>query len=70
MSESKIDVVERFRRQEAIDEAKASVELSGHRVSQEVLDRAQLFVDGLITMQQFVEEIPSRPAADSTLKTP
>lgn len=44
----------RLRRKQAIDFARASVELSGFRITKDEEARAQRFIDGEITLTEFV----------------
>ena len=44
----------RFRRKQAIDFARASVELSGFKITKDEEARAQRFIDGEITLTEFV----------------
>lgn len=46
---------EKRKRQEAVDAARASVGLEGFRLSADELHRAQQYIDGEITLQEFVE---------------
>ncbi|MGF6527640.1 antitoxin VbhA family protein [Variovorax sp. PvP013] len=44
----------RLKRKQAIDFARASVELSGFKITQDEEARAQRFIDGEITLTEFV----------------
>lgn len=52
-----MDVAERAARQDAIDQAMASVRLEGLEPSEEAKAIAMRFVDGELTIQQMGEEI-------------
>ncbi len=45
---------ERQRRREAIDGGHASLFLSGFEISQKAMARAQLYVDGVITLDELI----------------
>ncbi|MBI4996675.1 MAG: antitoxin VbhA family protein [Rhodocyclales bacterium] len=47
--------VEKQRRQVAIDTARASIELEGFRLTEDELNHAQRFIDGEITLDEFVQ---------------
>jgi hypothetical protein len=45
---------EKQKRQEAVDSARASVELEGFRLSADEQHRAQRYIDGKMSLEEFV----------------
>jgi hypothetical protein len=62
MAQHLLSAQERRLRQEAADYARSSVELSGFKIEAATLERARLYVEGQLTLQEFVA-----PASDGRL---
>ena len=62
--------VERKRRQEAVDYARASIELSGYRLGTEDESRAQAFVNGDLDLSDFVNSTARSQLEDVSRASP
>lgn len=56
--EGSISAIERMRRERAVNHALGSVGLEGFTPSKEARDQARRFINGEITLPEFVEALP------------